>query len=142
MYKSLCLRLQRGEYVLEGRDDLWSLLVTITLNKARNLAAHHRRQRRDYRAEAAGPAGGDLSSEDEVLADLEKQAPTPAEAAILAEDLGRRLQALPEELRRIALLKLEGYTNAEIAGERLLDCAERTVERKLNLIRQKWQDLG
>lgn len=32
--------------------------------------------------------------------------------------------------------KLEGYTNAEIAGE--LGCLVRTVERRLRLIRNTW----
>ena len=35
MYKSFCLRQQRGEFDLAGRDALWKLLVTITLRKAR-----------------------------------------------------------------------------------------------------------
>ena len=34
MYKSFCLRQQRGEFDLAGRDELWRLLVTITLRKA------------------------------------------------------------------------------------------------------------
>ncbi len=33
MYKSFCLRQQRGESDLAGRDALWKLLVTITLRK-------------------------------------------------------------------------------------------------------------
>jgi len=35
--------------------------------------------------------------------------------------------------RRVALAKMEGYTNDEIAAQ--LECAPRTVERKLRLIR-------
>jgi ECF sigma factor len=38
MFKSFCLRQQRGEFDLAGRDELWKLLVTITLRKARNAA--------------------------------------------------------------------------------------------------------
>ena len=39
--------------------------------------------------------------------------------------------------RSIALRRLEGYENAEIARE--LGCALRTVERRLALIRQIWE---
>ena len=39
-------------------------------------------------------------------------------------------------LRRVALLKLEGYTNPEIATE--LGITARTVERKLDRIRARW----
>jgi DNA-directed RNA polymerase specialized sigma24 family protein len=42
-----------------------------------------------------------------------------------------------EELRSIAISKMEGYTNAEIAQR--LDCATTTVERKLQRIRAQWQ---
>ena len=35
MFKSFCSRQQRGEFDLAGRDELWRLLVTITLRKAR-----------------------------------------------------------------------------------------------------------
>jgi DNA-binding CsgD family transcriptional regulator len=41
------------------------------------------------------------------------------------------------DLRQIALWKLAGYTNAEIATQ--LDCTLRTVERKLERIRAHWE---
>jgi DNA-directed RNA polymerase specialized sigma24 family protein len=40
------------------------------------------------------------------------------------------------ELRQIALWRLEGYTNREIADR--LDCTERSVERRMERIRSKW----
>ena len=43
-----------------------------------------------------------------------------------------------EELRRIARWKMEGHTNGEIAAKR--GCLERTVERKLRVIRRLWED--
>jgi DNA-directed RNA polymerase specialized sigma24 family protein len=47
------------------------------------------------------------------------------------------LDCLPnQELVELALLKMEGYTNEEIAKR--WQKAERTVERKLNLIRKMW----
>ena len=41
------------------------------------------------------------------------------------------------ELQEIATEKMQGFTNAEIAEDR--GCSERTVERKLNLIRKIWE---
>ena len=41
-----------------------------------------------------------------------------------------------DELRRVAILKLEGYTNAEITAQ--VDRSPATVERWLNLIRKHW----
>jgi RNA polymerase sigma factor (sigma-70 family) len=142
MYKSFCLRLGRGDFALGDRTDLWRLLVTMTLNKARGAATRQRRHRRDYRREEdAGPAGADDSLAPEgPFARMEQSEPTPAEAAALSEELERRLESLPPDLRRIALWKLEGFTSAEIAEPDRLDCAERTVERKLALIRKKWEE--
>jgi hypothetical protein len=140
MYASFCLRQRRGDFALDDRDDLWRLLVTMTLNKTRNAAARHRAGLRDYRREQGGAgAGGDSLTPDEALAQLEDAAPTPAEAAELTEQLHRRLAVLPGPLRQIALWKLERCSNEEIAAPERLGCTVRTVERKLQLIREYWQ---
>jgi RNA polymerase sigma factor (sigma-70 family) len=139
MGRSFFRRLRRGDFDLAGRDDLWALLVTITLNKARNAADRHFAAIRDVRRERHLPLS-DASRSDalpEVFA-LEADEATPAEAAALNEALERRLQDLPEpDLRQVALMRLEGYTNREIA--QALRCGERSVERKLNLIRRRWE---
>jgi RNA polymerase sigma-70 factor (ECF subfamily) len=144
MYKSFCLRQRRGAFDLGGRDELWQVLVTITLRKAHNVAKRHGRDRRDYRRDRADPAAraGASPSWHDLLAHMEAAGPTPEDAAVLGEALRRRLDVLPEPLRRIALWKLEGYTNEEIAAAPLLNCATRTVERKLEMIRRKWEALA
>jgi RNA polymerase sigma factor (sigma-70 family) len=137
MFKSFCLRQQRGEFDLAGRDELWSLLVTITLNKARNAARAQRRDKRDVAREQTLSGRDETGSAGWLLEQLEAADPSPAVAAVLNEALERRLQALADpELRRIALWRLEGYTNGEIAAR--LDCTERSVERKLARIRSLW----
>jgi RNA polymerase sigma factor (sigma-70 family) len=139
MYKSFCCRQQRGDFDIADRDALWNVLVTITLNKARNVANRHRSRRRDVRLEwsATGPGEEGSSSPHWSLEQMEASEPTPAEASELCEELQRRLRCLEDPaLRRIALWKLEGYTNAEIAPK--LGCTERTVERKLERIRERW----
>jgi DNA-directed RNA polymerase specialized sigma24 family protein len=42
-----------------------------------------------------------------------------------------------ETLKAIAVYKMEGYSNKDIAEK--LGCVERTVERKLARIRQIWE---
>ena len=139
MYKSFCIRQRRGDFDLANRDELWNLLVRITLRKARNAATRHLQGKRDVRREETGAA--DRSGEDAagtILDRIDSDGPTPAEAALLNEALERRFQMLKDsDLRRIALWKLEGYTNAEIATK--LDCMVRTVERKLERIRTYWE---
>ena len=67
--------------------------------------------------------------------------PTPEFAAMMADECRHLLAVLGDEtLRRIALLRMEGYSDGEIAAR--LDCSERTVGRKLNRIRDIWTREG
>jgi DNA-directed RNA polymerase specialized sigma24 family protein len=61
-------------------------------------------------------------------------------------DAGKSLAALPagrstrESLRQVAALRLDGYTDREIAAR--LDCGLSTVERRLRTIRTVWTRRG
>jgi DNA-directed RNA polymerase specialized sigma24 family protein len=60
---------------------------------------------------------------------------------MMAEECRRLFDALPDEsLRRVALLKLEGYTDQEVAER--LGCGLSTVERRLRTIRGVWNARG
>jgi RNA polymerase sigma factor (sigma-70 family) len=108
---------------LAGRDDLWRLLAARTVSRAIDLIRRHRP------AEVAG---------DQDVTQLLTREPTPEEAAEVADECRRLLELLQEpELRQIALWKVEGYTNGEIAAR--LDCVPRTVERKVSRIRLLWK---
>jgi RNA polymerase sigma factor (sigma-70 family) len=108
---------------LAGRDDLWRLLATRTISRAIDLIRRHR--------------PGEVPGEQDVT-QLLTRGPTPEEAAEVADECRRLLDLLGEpELRQIALWKVEGYTNEEIAAR--LDCVSRTVERKVRRIRLLWQ---
>ena len=63
--------------------------------------------------------------------------PTPELAALTAETCQELLAQLDDSLRAVVVYRLEGYSNAEIAEK--LGCALRTVERKLALVRQRWE---
>jgi RNA polymerase sigma factor (sigma-70 family) len=126
---------------LKDRDALWNLLVTITLNKARNLANHYSAGCREVNREQpqeddATDEGGALPAPMWMLARMDRSEPTPAEAALLKEEFELRLASLPEDLRQIALCKLEGCTNLEIAEK--IGRVERTVENQLSRIRRRW----
>jgi RNA polymerase sigma factor (sigma-70 family) len=121
---------------LEDRDDLWQVLVMITTRKAADLAIHEGRDRRDWRR-LQEPLPDDTDASGSIMRTLLGQEPDPSFAAEVADEFERLLARLPEdELRTIALRKLEGYTNDEI-GEQLA-LAPATVERRLRLIRKHW----
>jgi DNA-directed RNA polymerase specialized sigma24 family protein len=123
----------RGRFpVLEDRDDLWQVLLVLTMRKAINLVKHERRGSR---------GGGRLLS----LAELDGERldkvigaePSPELAAQMVDECRRLLGRLNDEtLRSVALWKMEGQTNREIAVS--LGCIEQTVERKLRRIRGLW----
>ncbi len=132
-FDSFCRAAERGRFPrLNDRDDLWRLLVVITARKAFDLA----------RRQQALKHGGDRVVEGAgALAALPAPEPTPDFAALVAEECQRLLRKLGDErTRSVALLKMEGYDNEEIAGR--LDCALRTVERKLARIREAWEGEG
>jgi DNA-directed RNA polymerase specialized sigma24 family protein len=136
-FASFCRGARDGRFPdLFDRDDLWALLVTIAARKAADLIAREHRQKRGggkVRGESAlgPPEGGGLDA-------VEGGEPTPELAAEAADEFRRLLALLPdEECRQVAVGKLEGRTNAEIAAQ--LPCARATVERRLGLIRRLWE---
>ncbi|NLX97735.1 MAG: RNA polymerase subunit sigma-70 [Rhodopirellula sp.] len=141
-FHSFCRGAAAGKFPqLDDRHDLWKLLVTITARKASaQLRRSHRQKRGGGGVRGESVFVRDDSSQrgagiDQVLG----QEPTPELAALVAEQCEHLLGRLEDEsLRRIALLKLEGYSNDEIAQQ--LDCAPRTVERKLARIREAWSN--
>jgi hypothetical protein len=54
MYQSFVLRQRRDDFDLSSRDELWKLLVQITLRKTRNTPNHHLQGKRDIRREVGG----------------------------------------------------------------------------------------
>jgi DNA-directed RNA polymerase specialized sigma24 family protein len=135
MYKSFCLRRPAAE-VLLGRDEVWRLLVHITLCKVKNSTRRHRAERRDVRREEAiGGAGRAAEFPDWLLEEMEQEGPDASAAAALEEELQEWLALLPESLRRIVLWRLEGYTNREIGD--MIQLTERSVELKLQIIRAR-----
>ncbi len=123
---------------LSGRNDLWRLLVTITARKAALEARRQTRQKRGggkVRGESvfAQRDGDHGMGIQQVLG----RTPSPELANIMAETCERLFLLLNDAtLTNVALLKMEGHTNEEIS--RQLDCTVRTVERKVERIRQKW----
>jgi DNA-directed RNA polymerase specialized sigma24 family protein len=64
--------------------------------------------------------------------------PTPEQVVQMSEECERLLRGLgDDELRTVALWRLEGYTVEEIAAR--LGCVARGVKRRLRLIRSIWE---
>ena len=137
-FDSFCRRAEQGQFPdLKDRDGLWALLVILTARKAADLIKHQQREKRGggrvQGDSALRPAGDDSGAGG--FDALEGAEPTPEEAALFAEEVEILLARLRDTaLRQVAVWKLEGYANAEIAERQ--GCSLPTVERRLALIRR------
>lgn len=132
-FASFCLRAKAGEFHVADRGDLWNLLGVITANKARMQA------RKELAAKRGGGrvvGEGALARPDGSPLPLDEAGADPS-AAVFDLHCEELLNKLEPELREFAVLRLLGYRNAEIAAAH--GCTERKVERKLNLIRARWE---
>jgi DNA-directed RNA polymerase specialized sigma24 family protein len=141
-FASFCRRAEADGFArLSDRDDLWQLLVVLAFRKRCNQIKHEQRQRRR-------PAGGrvyvasaleqDDGEQEALMTNLLGREPEPVVVVQAAEECRRLLAELEDEqLRRVAQLKVEGFTDAEIAAE--LGRSLSTVERKLARIRRLWE---
>ena len=123
---------------LADRDDLWRLLVVITVRKVlAQLRRQGARKRGGGRLLGESALIGVAAAEGGSLDRLGAPEPTPEMAAVVVDEYRRLRDGLrTEALRQVLDLRLEGYTRAEIA--RRLGCAERAVKRKLEIIREAW----
>ena len=139
-FHSLCAGVTHGRFPeLNDRDNLWSLLVVITARKAQHRIRDMLAQKRgggQVRGESVF-AGNGTTAERVGIDQVIGAEPTPEFALQVAEESELLLTFLEDDsLRAIARLKLEGYTNREVAEK--LGCGLRTVGRGLGLIRKLW----
>lgn len=137
-FDSFCAGAAQGKFPkLENRDDLWKILVNITSRKAGDYLKHNRRRKRGdglVRGDSVfispdGSVGGFENAPD--------SAQPPDLQVVVVEECRRLLESLEDEsLQQIAVWKMEGYKDVEIAEK--LGCVPRTIARKLERIREKW----
>ncbi len=136
--RSFCERVDKGAFPkLDDRGDLWQVLYVITTRKALSLIRRETTLKKGSgRVVQASVLCRDADAD--ALEQFAGTEPTPEHAAELAEEYARLLGKLvDEDLRQLAIWKLEGFTNAEIAGK--INRSIPTVERKLARIRTQWE---
>lgn len=120
---------------LSDRDDLWRLLLRMAARKVVDKRRHDLRKRRggNVRFHSLGNAG-----DDEKVIEAIGDEPSPEMVLMMQESVEQLFSHLGVgQLRELAGAKLEGYANAELAQR--FGCSERTIERRLHLIREKCQ---
>lgn len=119
---------------LKNRDELWKLLVTIVIRKSNRL-----KERATVKKRGSGLVRGEsvfLKSGDLVSPGL-TGVPEEGIVSELMLECSELIQGLDDDvLRRIALLKMQGYTSDEVAEQ--LDVSRATVKRKLRRIKESF----
>ena len=130
---------KKGKFQPRDRDELWKLLATITVRKATAQLRKHYAEKRgggDVRGESVFMRPDDDAGRfgiDQVLDDKQ----LPEMSLKLAGTCEEMLEQLDDDtLLRIAMMRLEGFSNDEIADE--LNVSLATVKRKLKRIREAW----
>ena len=128
--RSFFARARQGQFVIQTSDELWRLLVAITLHKVRRTVKHHQRGKRGVDQEMTGQ--GIFGVPAEALA----RGPAPEEAVILADLVEAVMRAYRPLDRQIVELRLQGCTVEDIAAQ--TQRSERTIWRVLERARQDW----
>ena len=120
---------------LSDRGDLWRLLLRMSARKVIDKRRHDRRQRRGGNLKIQSL---DNAADNESVIEAIGDEPSPEMVLMMQESVAQFFSHLGVgQLRDLAGAKLEGYSNAELAER--FECSERTIERRLHLIREKCQ---
>jgi RNA polymerase sigma-70 factor (ECF subfamily) len=112
--------MSQGRYTLPSCQELWHLLVVITLNRLRSEEQFQRALKRDV--------GRTSTTEDPACAPRCREDPEGLNG-FLTVAVREVLQRLPGRCEEVVRLRMDGYEIREIAVR--LHCSRRTVERLL-----------
>ena len=130
VYRTFLRRVGADELVLDDVGELWRLLCAITLTKVRETARYHLRQRRRIDREQALDAPEDAGA---------ASAPSPEDQTDFVQLFEALLDGLDAEEKQIVALKLDGFTNLEIANQ--VKSSERTIRRLMASLRGRLEGL-
>lgn len=136
-FKSFVAGASRGSLgEIAGEDELWQLLFCISSRKAGGYLRQQSRQKR-----GGGKVVGESVFGEHALGGLEQVPDSKGSLAQFSVDCQHLLDSLEDDiLQTVALLRIEGYSVDEIATR--VGLSSRSVERRLNLIRQIWTAEG
>lgn len=126
VFRTFFRRASEGQYQLPDGDELWKLLLVITLNKLRRLAIHHRAKKRNTSQTVE-------LHEDESPRSLIS---SPEEGLAVLQDMIQTVMSdLPESHQKMIRLRIDGASLEEISQE--VARSRRTVERVIQQFRER-----
>ncbi len=121
-------RHRERRFRIDSSAELWRLLVTITVRKARAKARYHTASVRDVGAERADQDGA-------LLAQAAARGLGPDDAAALVDQIETLLRGLPPQYGQILGMLLEGQRKSDIARD--LAISRTSVHRVLGEFRKR-----
>src|SRR5260221_2350558 len=129
VFRPFFRRVQTGDYDIPAGEELWRLLLVITLNKIRRAALFHKAERRDVRRTASAD---ELGIEQFLIIESTGNDTALSVLRMVIADLIKGLSPVKGEMVR---LRIDGHEVDEIA--RRTQRSKRTVERTLQDFRQQ-----
>ena len=128
VFRTFFHRAREGQFQIDDPDDLCKLLARITVHKTLRQIAFHKRAKRNACLET-----GQGDDDADHMMSLLASEPTPEDTVALYDQMDHFLGQLGTEDRLILQMRMEGYTNVEIAEK--LDITDRKIRRLLERIR-------
>jgi RNA polymerase sigma-70 factor, ECF subfamily len=135
VFRTFFHRAREGQFQIDDPDDLVKLLARITVHKTLRQVAFHKRGKRD----AGRETGQGEDGNDQLMTVLAGE-PGPEETAILLDAMEQFLAKLEPKDRQILQLRMEGYSNVEIADK--LGITDRKIRRLMERIRGQAEQDG
>jgi len=126
-FRTFFVRVKTDQFTFEAEDDLFKLLVRLTVNKALRQIAYHRAAKRNPEMEA-----GQASDAQEMMQQIAADEPPPEVEVALIEEFEKFMGQLPKMDREVLSMKLQGYSTVEIAEK--LGSYDRKIRRVLERI--------
>ncbi len=131
VFRTFFARLKDDQFEISNQDDLFRLLVRITVHKTLRQIAHHRAAKRN-----PGQETGQSDSAHEQLLQLLTSEPTPEATVSFLDQLEHFMQQMSEGDRKILELRMEGYSTDEIAQK------TGSYDRKIRRVLERIRDLA
>lgn len=134
-FRTFFTRVRNDQFTFEGENDLFKLLIRLTVHKTLRQVAYHRAAKRNPELEA-----GHGSDAQEMLQQLAATDPPPEVEVALIDEFERFMGQLPEFDRKVLEMKLQGHTTTEIADA--LGSYDRKIRRVVERIEETARDLA
>jgi len=126
-FRTFFTRVKNDEFTFEAEDDLFKLLVRLTVRKTLRRIEHHSAAKRNPNLEAA-----QRTDDVEPFSLVASHTVTPDMEVALIDEFQSFIGDLPELDRKVIELKIQGYSTVEIAEQ--VGSYERKVRRVLERI--------